>query len=518
MISKPDVNISLVSANNVLDIGTRRDLIVCQSPNATANVLITGVHSKTQAELDALVGTGSYCRFMIQAWLDANRTGNNVETELDLIALKPEAAAVASAIVLTITGTATEAGTITLSILSSELFKKTIDVASGDVHTVVATAIETAYTGVVAPFAVVDAIGTLTITASDKGTIGNDYGIEITGVPAGITATITPAASGATAPIITDVMDLVGQRRYQGIVWPTDLLSSAATELIDFLDDRFNVSNDILDGVAFIGETATLADAKAVATAKNSASLVFIGNNIAAVAGTPTKDGPEVLHPVDWITTTFMAVRSRRLSEGASISSVVSNNASGDQFGGKALASLPYFNTPMDGIPVTDSVSVFTGSEQAELNTVGYSVVGPNKQGTDTIMGAVVTTYKTDAAGNTDVSFKYLNYVDTASICREYLFNNMKSLFAQSRLTDGDLLPSRSMENAASLKAAFKGLLADLKEVALVRLGRVADKLIDDNMYVSLDLAGRSATINSVLPIVTQLETINVPLQLTFEL
>jgi hypothetical protein len=74
------------------------------------------------------------------------------------------------------------------------------------------------------------------------------------------------------------------------------------------------------------------------------------------------------------------------------------------------------------------------------------------------------------------------------------------------------------MENAASLKAAFKGLLGTLKDDVLIRDGRTADKLIDDSLTVELDLAGRSATINSVLPIVTQLETINVALQMSFAL
>ena len=135
----------------------------------------------------------------------------------------------------------------------------------------------------------------------------------------------------------------------------------------------------------------------------------------------------------------------------------------------------------MDDTPVTASPDTFDNAEQAELNTAGYSVVGSNKPGTDTIMGAVVTTYKTDAAGNADVSFKYLNYVDTASVCREFLFNNFKSLFAQSRLTDGDLVAGRSMENAASLKAAFKRFMALLKDAVLIRDGRTADKIIDDN-------------------------------------
>lgn len=516
-ISKPDVNISLVAADIVLGIGARRDLIVCQTPNASANALVIDIPDKTQTELDSLLGAGSYSRVMIQKWLDANGTDNNVRSELDMITLKEGTSATASDIVLTFTGTsATEAGTIELSILSSDLYKKTISVAIGDDPTDVALAITTAYVATVAPFSVGNASGVVTITASDAGTIGDGYGIEITGTPAGLTAAVTAATGGAVPPTVDDIMDLVGNRRYQGILWPSDLITSISEVTDDFLDVRFNTSNDILDGVAFVGNSGTLAALKVIVNAENSQSLVVMGNSV-TVGGT-TKDGPEIVHPVDWTVAEFMAIRARRLTEGASIASVVTNNASGDQFGGISLASLPYFNTLMSDTPVTTSVSLFTGAEQAELNIAGFSVVGPNRPLTETIMGTVVTTYKLDTKGNSNVSFKYLNYVDTASVCREFLYNNFKSLFAQSRLTDGDLLAGRSMENASSIKAAFKGLLAILKDDALVRKGRVADRLIDENLTVVLDLANRKATINSVLPIVTQLETINMPLQLTFEL
>lgn len=523
-ISKPDVNISLVGATNVLNTGVRRDLIVCQTPNATANALVTGIQDKTQTELDTLLGAASYSRVMVQQWLDANQTGNNVKAELDMIVLLDGVAATAATKVITVVASAATAiGDIIVSIMSSKLYTQTIAVAVGDDETDIADAITAAYSAVVAPFSVGNAVGVVTITASDLGTIGNDYAVEVTALadlPAGVTSVeITTGVSGATPPTVTDVMDLVGNRRYQGILWPTDLAASLSEVTTDFLDGRFNAANVILDGVAFMGETDTLANIKTLvngATPLNSQSLVVMGNAIAV--GKDFKIGPEVVHPVDWTVAAFMAIRARRLSDNASISSVVVSRASGDQFGGRSLASLPYFNTPLTSVPVTPSGDLFDGAEQAELNEAGYSVVGPNRPVTATITGTVVTTYKFDPAGNEDVSFKYLNFVDTASICREFLFVNMKSLYAQARLTDGDLIGNRSMENAASLAAGFKRLLAVLKEDALVRKGRTADKLIDANLSVVLNLANRQATINSVLPIVTQLETINVPLQLTFEL
>lgn len=522
MISKPTVNISLVSANNVLGVATRRNLIVCQTPNATVNALLPDLQDMRQAELDHFLGTSSYSRVMVQKWLDANRIGNNVGAKLDMITLLDGVAATAATKTITIVGTATAAGDMSISVLSSELYKKTITIASGDDETAIADAITAAYLATVAPFTVDNTAGVVTVTATDLGTIGNDYGIEIKNVPVGVTSvTLADGVTGAGPPIVTDVMDLVGTRRYQGVVWPSDLIASVA-EVTDFLDDRFNVSNDILDGVAFVGEANTLSLAKSIAAAQNSQSLVYMGNALSVGKEVwPTtaiaKIGPEVLHPVDFTTAAFMGIRARRLSDGASIGSQVIATAANDQFGGIATASLPYFNTPLTSVPVTDSVDVFDSAEQAELVGSGFSVVGPNRTLTETLAGTVVTAYKLDDAGNEDVSFKYLNYVDTASVCREFIFNNFKSIFAQSRLTDGDLIAGRSMENAQSLKAVFKRLLDILKDNALVRDGRTADQIVDANLFVTLNLAGRSATINAVLPIVTQLETINMPLQLTFE-
>lgn len=523
MISKPNINISLASANNVLGIGTRKNLIICQTGNATINALVQGIHNYTQTELDTLFGAGTYMRVMVQQWLDANRTGNNVGAELDVITLLDGAGATAATKTMTIVATTASAGTMFVTILSSKLYRVAVTVVAGDDETDIADAITAAFTGVVAPFTVDNTAGVVTVTAVDLGTIGNDYGIEITDVPAGVTSiTLADGVTGATPPTVTSVMDLIGTRRYQGVLWPSDLAASVEAELSDFLDDRFNVANNILDGVGFMGESNTLAAAKIVVNAINSPSLVVMGNALTAAGKLvyPTsniaKMGPEVVHPVDWTVAEFMGIRARRLSDGASISSVVTTNASKDQFGGIGLASLPYFNTPLDGVPVTTSVDVFDDTEQAELNVAGYSVVGPNRPITETITGVIVTTYKTDNAGNDDDSFKYLDYVDTASACREFIFNNFKSLFAQSRLTDGDLVEGRAVENEASLKAAFKGLLSLLTDVVLIRGGRTADNLVDDSLTITLDLAGRSVTMSSVLPIVTQLGTINMPLQLTF--
>jgi hypothetical protein len=132
------------------------------------------------------------------------------------------------------------------------------------------------------------------------------------------------------------------------------------------------------------------------------------------------------------------------------------------------------------------------------------------------IMGPVVTTWLTDAGGNANVSFSYLNYVDTGSACREIFYNVLKSTYAQSRLTDGDLIAGRSMANAESIKAELLRIYRVLAGLALTQAGREAESYFNTNTDVTVSLADRLVTITGPLPIVTQLGTINYSLQLSF--
>jgi hypothetical protein len=132
------------------------------------------------------------------------------------------------------------------------------------------------------------------------------------------------------------------------------------------------------------------------------------------------------------------------------------------------------------------------------------------------ITGPIVTTRTTDAAGNENDSFHYLNFVDTGSVCREIFFRNLKATFAQSRLTEGDTIEGYSMANDLTIKAELLRIYRVLAGVALVQAGDEAEQFFATNTNVSINLAQRSATIDSLLPIVTQLGTINYVLTLQF--
>jgi hypothetical protein len=283
---------------------------------------------------------------------------------------------------------------------------------------------------------------------------------------------------------------------------------------VDEFDARFNASNNILDGIVFHGRSATAANAASAVASLNSQSLVVMGNN---KLNATLHKGPAILQPADWVAAYFMGVRDKRLSTGAQIADLITaTNSPRDATGGPALASLPYFNTPLRQTPVTGTANIYSGTELIEFEDDGFPSFGVYTAVHAMIMGPVVTTWTTDAAGNPNDSFHYLNYVDTGSVCREIIFRTLKATFAQSRLTEGDLLPGRAIENAASIKSKLVAIYKVLADAALVQAGEAAVSFFSENTSVEVSLATRTVTINGVLPIVTQLGTLNYNLALAF--
>jgi phage tail sheath gpL-like len=231
-----------------------------------------------------------------------------------------------------------------------------------------------------------------------------------------------------------------------------------------------------------------------------------------------TEVGPAKFEFNDVFSAEFGAIRALRLTQGASIAQYVVAPSALDAFGGPAIASLPYFNTPMYNIPLSTFGYGFNDDEIAGLLDSGISVIGDNQANTQTIMGQMVTTYKTDASGNPDVTFKFLEYVDTASNIREYFFNNLKSNYSQSRLTLGDLIPGYNMANQQSIAAFCVGLYADLagEGFVLTQAGEQALTFFKNNLQVNIDLSQGLATVYMITPIVTQLRQINVTMQIAF--
>ena len=514
--SNPKINVSLLPAAVVDAYEDRRDIIFGQTGaagNAVSQALNTNTQALTTAQIKTLFGATSYLTNCILSWKATNE-GNS---PLDVIGIDAGAGNAATG-TITFAGTSTSAGTYYISVVDEEAYQVEVAIPSGTAAIAAATLVVTAIGTLTDPvFTAANgggALAVVTFTATDAGTFGNDYGIKVEGSVPGLTATIASfvtTATGTGTPTLTSILDNIAGIRYTGVLWPEDW----ATTLIEAeMETRFNASNAILDGTVFHGLTATYATSVAAPALNNSQTIVLMGSPVLNLA---THKGPAVLRPADWVAAEFQGIRARRLTPGASIADYIITTSGGlDAFGGPSLASLPYFNTPLNNTPVTASTNMFSATEQLALETAGFTTYGPNSAQNAMITGPVVTCYTTDDGGNTNPSFHYLNYIDTGSVCREIIYRTLKSTFAQSRLTEGDLIPERSMANAESIKAELLRIYKTLSNLALTQAGREAEGYFATNTTVSVSLATRTATITGPLPIVTQLGTVNYSLQLSF--
>jgi phage tail sheath gpL-like len=512
-ILQPKVNVQIVPSSETVANTGQKILFVGQkvaAGSATAGALVENI-ANGGAE-DALFGRDS----MLATLIRANKVRNQ-QIQVDAIALDDNGSGVAATGTITVVGTATEAGTLTVIAGSERNHKFAVAVADTDTETTVAAAIVAAVNADLdVPVTAGNVAGVVTFTANNDGTYGNSIPIEVRGSVAGITGTaVVGMASGATDPVLTGVFDVIAEKRYQAIVWP---YPNDTAEVRTLLDARFNADGRVLDGVAFTALNDTAGNLATLAGALNSESLVIIGGKTETetnYAGGDIVEIPMVKAAV------FAGYRGLRLDEqGVSVSDlVITTNGPLDSFGGPALASKPYFNTPFAELLPIQTGRGFDDSEIETLTgTDGVSVLGNNIAGNTVISGEIVTTYKTDVAGNPDVTFGFLNFVDTASQSREYFFNNYRARFAQSRLTEGDVVKGRDMANATVVRSFSKRLYQDLSGVDFVLLEAGEDALLffDANLVITIDKASGKVTIQMTVPIVTQLREIAATMKIAF--
>jgi len=512
--SYPQVTIQLLPAAVVDAFADRNDLIVGQlgtGATATSGALNTEIQGKSASDLRSQFGNDElYHR--IRQW----QQGNDGYSPLSVIGLSTVSATPATSTVVFI-GTATGTGTITVAVADERQFSVDVSVAIGDTAADVSTAVTAAFIALenFPPFTAATSTATTTFTASDAGTVGNYYSTKVTGVVAGISYTITGWTGGATDPSTTGIFDVIEGLRFTGINWP-EYWQGSVSEVTDLLDDRFNPQNDILDGTAFMGKSDTLTNLKTFVSSINTQSLVIGGNN--KVTGGSTEGSAIVQYP-SWTMAYFQGVESKRLTPGAPIADdIVALNSPLDAIGGPHTASLPYFNTPLARCPVTAPTDLFSNTEQNDLADDGVTTFGVNSAKNAMIMGAVVTTRTTDAAGNVNDSFRFFNYVRTGSVCREIFFRTLKAVFAQSRLAEGNARPGYSVANEETIRAELGNIYRTLGNIVLVESGDEAEQFFGANTTVTINKAQRTVTITSLLPIITQLERINYPLTLTFSI
>jgi hypothetical protein len=323
-------------------------------------------------------------------------------------------------------------------------------------------------------------------------------------------------ASGATNPVLTTLFDPVADKRFTSIVYPAEWTISTLT---DFTESRFNVDNKIVDGVGIVCKNDTYANTNTAGDALNQKTLAYLGGNL--ISSSTHKGGAIFESPL--VRAAYgAAYRELRLTVGANVSSITTNNQS---IGGNFFGGIPYHNTPFSLLPVIETGNDFSDAECVELESSGIWLLRNNPANTAIISNEAVTTYKTNTLGQPDATFKYLNYVDTLTIIRDYVFQNLKSDFSQHILTTGQLIAGRPMVNREGFVARMMGYYATLSGIngnnnyVLLRAGteeaKAFKQALDDSVVITL--VDGKITAESIANIVTQVRNIIVNFTPTFE-
>lgn len=525
VVKQPYVVVNKLPASQPSGLDSQKLLVIGQklaAGTAIEKTLITGVE---RGDISDMFGLSSILGVQLSSVFDEfDQAPSPNLPRVDVIALEDAGAAISAtaSIALSASGgddTINKTGTLDLSIAGETI---SLSITTGDSITAdIAPALEAAVNALDIPVtATDDGAGTVDLAFNNGGTIGTNTTVKIDGLAtdgadyfwSNMQVDFTPFAGGATDPTLTDLLDVAENVRYQTMTYPYEYGTDLA---VDFLDPRFNVANNILDGAAVLKATDSKADLLVIGDALNSENLVLYGNKEV------TEDnfyGGEDLE-LDFVAAARVAaIRALRLTEDSNLANInpASANGSNDAFGGMHIASLPYFNTPVNGSPLQPEGRGWSNTDIEDLLDSGISTMGNNKAGNVVILGEMVSTYKTDAAGNTDTTWKFMNTVDTMSVCAEYIFNNLKVDFVQSRLTQGDIVRGYSIVNRGAYLATMQEYYIALANKALVPKSKEAVNYFISNLSVTVDTVLGRITASGDLPVVVQLREILVSLKTNF--
>lgn len=506
-VSFPIVNTPLVPKSPPASIADKVTtfLGVQNSGTATDNVLYEDLDVNQE---NTLFGADSHLALMIRSF----RAVNSV-SQINAVSV-PVSAGTASAGDLVFTGTATAAGSFTVRI-GEYANAATVAVAIGDTAADVMTALETAINAITNVPVTAAYTTSIALTATFDGAIGDGIPIMVEGSATGLSYTITAMASGAGTIDTSTALALIDYRTDVVLPYAWDL-----SDWVDLQDARFNIDNNVMDGRIFTAITDTKANLVTAGNLYNTPSLVIFGDKPVAA---DDKKGSAIFSMPEARAAQFAGLRALLLEDGQPVSDIVVTTEPLDNIGGAHHASLPYANTPTE-FPVIQTGQGFTDAEVADLKDAGISVMGNNTAKNTVICGEVLSTYKTNAAGTADDTYKYLNYVDTATAAREYVWNSLKADYAQKRLSSGVAVPGYSFATQGGIRASMVKYYSDLTVDPYVllqggfveSLGKNWSDLYKENLTVTLNIQAGTVTITSILPLNTQTRQITAPLNIEF--
>lgn len=248
-------------AVRTLPTNLQRVLIVAQMSAAGTGLANTPIQVFDAEVAAGLFGRGSQAHRMVKAAIKANPY-----VQLYVMPIADNGAGVAATGTITVTGTATANGTAVVSVAGVDI---PVLFASGDTATVAAGKIVAVINATIdLPVTAANAAGVVTLTARNKGTVGNAVALATAMATAGLAAAVAAFSAGATNPLLDTPLATVAQGGHEILVVPyTD-----STSLVALRTHLAFVSGPMEQrrAIGCIGFTGSLANATTLAAALNA--------------------------------------------------------------------------------------------------------------------------------------------------------------------------------------------------------------------------------------------------------
>jgi len=332
---------------------------------------------------------------------------------------------------LTVTGPATEAGTLYIYVGGSLV---TVAVSNGDAQNTIAAAIEAAIDAdLTLPVTAGSATNVVTVTAKNGGTRGNLIDVQLNFMgpeggeetPDGVGVAVVAMSGGATDPTMSTAIDAMGEDRYYSILWPypdDTPLNTLGAELNDSTTGRWGPTRQLW-GRAWCAFEA--ANQSAVTTHTNGRNDQHV--HIFGYTGIPTWE-PEAA-------AAFGSACTRKL---------------------KLDPAAPIQYTPVYGVKAPPRLSRYTATERNILLFDGCAtfIVGAS----DVVqIERAVTTYQLDLAGNPDSSYLDAQTLATLEAILDDVKTSTQAAFPAYKLAD-DGFPVKPGQNVIT-PSIFKGFI-----------------------------------------------------------
>lgn len=393
----------------------QRTLIVGQKMAAGSQAALAPVDVFSDTQAAILFGNGSIAHLMVRAAITANPY-----LALTVIALDDAAAGVVATGTVTLTGPASGPGGVRLNIGN-----QTVDIAVATADT--ATAMAAALAAQIGkqpnlPVTATAALGVVTLTAKNKGTLGNGIALSASVTAAGAAVAVVAMSAGATDPDIATALAAVFAAGHHIIITPYADQTSL-TALRTHLDSASGPLEQ-RGVIGVCGHTGTLAASTTLAGLIDSGRI-----SMPLLPGTV----------------------SLNYEMGAAYGAVVASEED---------PARPLNLLPLVGISAPPMASRLGRVEQenALYNGVTPLEVGPGER---VQIVRAITTYTKDAQGIDDISLLDLTTIRTLDYVRKAIRDRISLRFPREKLSE---------RTAPKVRSEILDVLIKLEELEIVEM------------------------------------------------